>query len=161
MVENCSKMASERAPRTRSAKEPPKWPKNGSGDAPRTPQEAPGRPQDAPKPAPGGPGTPPRRPKTAPRGPRDRPGAAPGASKTAKNGAKMGSESHLPPGPPQEADLGSIWDRFGLDLGPIWGRFLADSGSVLGLILASETSFQVGLAAVLGSICVDVGSIRG
>ena len=111
-------------------------------DAPGPLQDALGRPQDAPKTAPGSPKTPSGRPKTARRGPRDRPGAAPGASKTAKNGAKMGSESYLPPGPPQEADKGSILDRFGLDLEPIWSRFGADSGSVLGLVLASETPFD-------------------
>ena len=65
-------------------------------------------------------------PKTTPGLPKGRYGV----SKTAKSGAKMASESHLPPGAIQEADfclilelLGSILGRFGVDLGPIWGLF--------------------------------------
>ena len=102
----------------------------------------PGCPPRHPRRAPGGPRTPPGGPRLRPKRPQDPPKTPQGAPREPQGRPKepSGSPQDPPrrpprsdflPGPPQEADLGSIWGRLGVNLGTFLIRFWAEVGSKL------------------------------
>ena len=131
LLQNTSKMASENAPRKRSKNKPSKYLKMDPRMPPKTPQEGPRRPKGAsggPRLRPKRPQDPPKTPQGAPREPQGRPKEPSGSP---QDPPRRPPRSDFLPGPPQEADLGSIWGCFGVILVTFLIRFGAEVGSKL------------------------------